>query len=131
MLIQFIQRFLRTKIRIRDLELEFCVADAPWKTIAIRNLESVHQGALFGFPILHITTRTGAHLVLRGMVTSIVTQLTQHLEALARDNLVHIQTSIPSAYPTHQILEGTWHRIAKERKDSIETLRSEATAEYL
>lgn len=131
MLIQFIQRFLRTKIRVRDLKLEFCVADTPWKSIEISNLESVHQGSLFGFPILHITTRSGGHFLFRGVGTSVIAPLTQHLGALSRDNLLHTRTSIPSTYPTTQVLECTWQRLLVEQKNDIETLRSKTTAEYL
>ncbi|MEK7391083.1 MAG: hypothetical protein AAB214_00815, partial [Fibrobacterota bacterium] len=131
MLIQSFQRFFRTQVRIQDFTLEFCIAGAPWKSIPIVNLESLSQGSVLGFPLLHAITRSGGHTVIRGSASAVAAQLVDHLSTQTSYNLVQTRSSISSIYPTTQVLDATWSRLSEELVDAIAALRSQTVADYL
>ena len=77
---KLIQRFLRTRVSTQDYALELMVGAETWKTIPIPDLESITQGRILGFPLVHIASRSGGHTVFLGDAAGIRANLRASLE---------------------------------------------------
>lgn len=132
----FLHRFFRTSIAVTNSSIQFSCGSECWKTILLTDLESITQGSLLGFPVLHITSRENGHhrhTLIHGQAHSIRNELSDYFATLARQMLQYTQgcADAQGAYPTPTIMGLAWKKINTECRPEIQALNSPLAVDQL